>query len=254
MGTVRSRLDLDISDAIADRLAEGWPDLAPRKEGDYPAVHALTEGAKPRTLFGGPGASVLWLDSSGRPPVYVRPRVRLVRLVTAALASLCPSFPGLDSGTVFVDQNAGLDVPATREEALSVALRARVEEAIFGSEAIRLDALSRSRLLGGLVVRLSPAVSSVEGDDESLALGFRRHRDNTTLTGAQAEMVAPLRDGAHMLLGSLAVLLGETTVNAERLYRGLEALGIVRVDFVHREEPAKPLPAVDQSPASQTDS
>ena len=251
VGTMRSRLDLDISETLADRLMEAWPDLAPRKEGDYPTVRALTDGAKPKKLFGGPGASVLWFDSTGRPPVYVRPRVRLVRLVTAALSSLCPAFPGLDRGTVFVDQNAGLDIPATREEALSVALRARTEEAIFGGETVRLDALSRSRLLSGLVVRLSPAVSSVEGNDDNLALGFRRHRGKAALTGAEAEPVAPLRDGAHMLLGSLAVLLGETTVNAERLYRALEAQGIVRLDFVPREEPAKPSPAADALPASR---
>jgi len=253
VGTVRSRLDLDISEAIADRLAEAWPDLVPRKEGTYPAVRAMTDGAKPKKLFGGPGASVLWLDSTGGPPVYVRPRVRLLRLVTAALASLCPAFPSLDRGTIFIDHDAGLDVPATREAALSVGLRARVEEAIFGSEAIQLDAASRSRLLSGMLVRLSPAVSSVEGNDDSLTLGFRRHRGEAALTGAEAQAVAPLRDGAHMLLGSLAVLLGETTVNAERLYRRLEALGIVRVDFVHREESAKPLPAVDASPANRTD-
>lgn len=252
VGTVRSRLDLDISEAIADRLAESTPDLAPRKEGEYPAVRAMADGARPTKLFGGPGASVLWLDSTGRPPVYVRPRVRLVRLVTAALASVCPAFPGLDRGNVFIDCNAGLDVPTTREEALSVALRARVEVAVFGSEVIRLDATGRSRLLSGLLVRLSPAVLSVEGNDDNLTFRFRRHRGETSLTGEEAQAVAPLRDGAHMLLGSLAVLLGKTTLDAERFYRRLEGQGIVRVDFVHRDEPAKP--AVDASPASQTDS
>jgi hypothetical protein len=254
IGQVRSRLDLDISEGMADRLAEAWPDLVPTKESSYPAVRAMADGAKPAKLFGAPGASVLWLASTGRPPVYVRPRVRLVRLVTAALASLCPAFPGVDGGTLFIDHNAGRDVPATREEALSVALRARVEEAIFGTETIRLDTVSRSRLLSGLLVRLSPAVSSVEGNDDHLTLGFRRHRSDLTLTGGDADAVAPLRDGAQMLLGSLAVLLGETTVNAERLYRRLEALGIVRVDFVRREEPAKASPAADALPAKRTDS
>jgi len=248
VGTVRSRLDLDISDALADRLAESSPDLAPRKEGEYPTVRAMAGGARPTKLFGGPGASVLWLDSTGRPPVYVRPRVRLVRLVTAALASVCPSFPSLDRGTIFIDYNAGLDVPATRQGALSVALRARVEEATFANEVIRLDATSRSRLLRSLMVRLSPAVLLVEGNDDNMTFRFRRHRGETSLTGEEAQAAAPLRDGAHMLLGSLAVLLGKTTLDAERFYRRLEAQGIVRVDFVQGDEPAKP--AVDEPPAS----
>ncbi len=239
----RRQLDLDISEAIAERIAAAWPEGTASRADEYPAVRAATETMRPRRSFGGPGASILWLDPAGAAPAYIRPRLTLVRLVQGAVATLCPAFSQLGGGTILVDHNLGLDIPATREQALTVALRTRVETAVYGEETVALDPASRIRLTGGLIVGLSPAVLAVEGGDDRLTLRFRRRLAPATLTGREAEAVAPLRDGAYMPLGSLAVILGKTAVDAERLYRGLEALAIVRVDVKRREEAAEHPPS-----------
>ena len=97
----------------------------PRLGGEYSSVRVMSDAARPRRLLGGPGASIGWTGRRKPPPTYVRPRVRLVRLVEAALAALCPAIADLERGVLLVDTNNGLDIPATRDEALSLALRTR---------------------------------------------------------------------------------------------------------------------------------
>ncbi len=234
---VRARLDIDISETIADRMAAAWPRIEAELGGEYPAVLVMTEAVRPKRVLGGSGASIGWMESSDAAPTYVRPRVRLVRLVEAALATLCPALADLDRGVFLVDTNLGLDIPATRDEALSVALRTKADELVFGTEHVPLDAGARARIANGLVVRLSDTVVIGDGDDR-LSCRFRRHRPEAALAADQAEAIAPLRDNPRMPLATLAVLLGRTLADTERLYRAIEALGILRIVVENSGAPA----------------
>lgn len=239
-GFVRSRLDLDISETLADRMAAAWPDVEIRQGDQYPAFRAATATHRPAKLLGCDGACVLWGNTTDTAPVYVRSRIRLVRLVHAVLATLCPAMPDPGKGVFLVDDNGGVDIVATRDEALSLALRTRVDEAVFGTESIALDAAGRSRMTGGLFVRLSPAIVAIEGERDRLSLRFRRSQADTVVTGREAAAIDSLRNERRMSLGSLAVLVGETMVNAERLYREIEASGYVRVEVGSAEESTEP--------------
>lgn len=228
--TVRARLDIDISEALADRMTAAWPGLTASVGGEYPAIRAASALAPPQRLVGGPGAVIGWSASDDATPVYVRPRVRLVRLVEAALATLCPALPGLARGVFLVEDNAGVDIPATRDEALSVALRSRLPELVFGAETISLDPESRMKHVTGIVPRLAPTLSVVDGSDGKAVCRFGRHRPDVTVEGVRAELVLRLRDEPAMSLGPLRVVHGKTVTETEMLYRDLELLGVVRLD------------------------
>ncbi|MCB1497407.1 MAG: hypothetical protein KDJ86_16630 [Bauldia sp.] len=243
----RSALDMDLCEEMADRMMAAWPELKAELGGEYPEIRAIDATIRPRRLIGGPGAVIGWVESSKVAPVYVRSRIRLLRLAAAALATLCPSFPGLAGGVYLVDSNLGLDIPATREAALSAALRARADELVFGEETIALDPGARARQAGRLVVSAAPAVTVIGPLDAGMVCRFARHRPEVALTPEQAETIAPLLDNPRMALGPLAVMLGKTVTETERLLRGLEALGVVRLDI---DAPAGPPVAAEASPAA----
>ncbi|MCB1485884.1 MAG: hypothetical protein KDJ88_00330 [Bauldia sp.] len=247
---VRARFDIDISDAIADRLEAAWPDLKAVPGGEYPAVRAMAADDRPRRMVGGPGAVIGMAEASSVSPVYVRARVRLLRLAEAALATLCPAFPRSAGGVWLVDANLGLDIPATREEALSAALRTRTDELVFGEETIALDAGARTRHIGRLVAGRAPAVISIAASDGGELCRFGRHRPDVALTAEQTETLAPLLDNPRMALGPLAVILGRTASDTERRLREVEALGPIRLDIEARPDTvtAAPEQAPEPSP------
>ncbi len=262
LGTVsvpRVQLDQSVSEAIAAALQRAIPGLAAPDEKDAPLPSIRLSGnggIVPTRATGGPGAAVLWSarKAEGQPPSP--PRLALLALAWTALRQLCPAAETSESGTILVDDNSGLDLPSTRNAALSMALRAGVAEVCFGEERIALDAATRPRLAADLRVGLSPAIAAIDAQPAvggaagasrdaagssavtapagALRARFRRHLDDTTLSGREAEILAPIRDRGRMPLGSLAVLLGMPLTEAERLLSGLEARRIVRVDFEGR--------------------
>jgi hypothetical protein len=161
-------------------------------------------------------------------------RLRLVGLAWAALREVCPAASASGPGTILIDDNIGFDLPTTRDTAMSVALRAGAAEVLFGAERIAIDVATRPRMVTELRVGLSPAVAGVGGPADAPLIRFRRHLDETTLSGREAEILALIRDRGRMALGSLAVLIGMPIVDTERLLRGLEARRIVRMEVEAR--------------------
>ena len=262
LGTVsvpRVQLDQSVSEAIAAALQRAMPGLAAPDEKDAPLPSIRLSGNggdRPDAGDGGPGAAVLWSTrkAEGQPPSP--PRLALLALAWTALRQLCPAAETAESGTILVDDNAGLDLPSTRNAALSMALRAGVAEVCFGEERIALDCRHSAapcrrpsrrpvardcrdrRAAGcrwlGRRLRRCRGFFAVTAPAGALRARFRRHLDDTTLSGREAEILAPIRDRGRMPLGSLAVLLGMPLTETERLLRGLEARRIVRVDFEGR--------------------
>lgn len=229
----RTQLDQSISEAIAGALEKAAPGLgdAIDRNGPPPAVAFALTGSEPTRLIGGPGVAVLWsprrIEGTPAPPA----RLRLAGLAWAALRELCPGAAAVsEPGTLLIDDNAGFDLPSTRDAAMSVALRAGVPDAIYGAERITIDAATRPRMVTELRVGVSPAVAGVGGSASAPLIRFRRHLSETTLSGAEAEILAPIRERGRLPLGSLAVLIGIPIADTERLLRGLEARRIVRLE------------------------
>lgn len=232
----RTQLDQSISEAIAATLHKALPDLAAAVGQDepLPGVRVATMRETPTRLIGGPGAAVLWSPEAAEGPPPSPARLRLLGLAWAALRAACPAAEASGSGSILIDDNAGFDLPSTHDAALTVALRTGVPEVIFGNEALAIDSASRPRLVTDLRVGLSPAVAGISGPAATPLVRFRRHLHETTLSGRDAEILAPIRERGRMPLGSLAVLLGMPLVEMERLLRALEARCVVRIEFEAR--------------------
>jgi hypothetical protein len=164
-------------------------------------------------------------------PPPTLPRARLVKLVIAALAEICPPFAKAEGGTVTVDTNLGVDVPASREEALSVALRTGMEEFTFAEEVTRLDSAERARLSGDLEVRLSPIVKDVADTAGTIAVTFKRYLPELRLSGAEARVVAHLRNGGRNSLAGLPMVAGISMSESDAVLRRLEPIRVVRADI-----------------------
>lgn len=227
----RPQLDQSISEAIAAALEGSSPNLAAAagQEPPPPGIRTATARDTPTRLIGGPGAAVLWSPekTEGSPPSPAR--LRLLGLAWKAIREACPAAEASAPGTILIDDNVGSDLPASRDAALTVALRAGAAEVTFGNETIAIDASARPRMVTELRVGLSPAVTSIGGSADAPLVRFRRHLRETTLSAREAEILAPVRERGRMPLGSLAVLIGAPIADTERLLRGLEARRIVRV-------------------------
>jgi hypothetical protein len=182
-------------------------------------------------MFAGSGAAILWTAESMVAPPPTLPRARLVKLVIAALAEICPPFAKAEGGTVTVDTNLGVDVPASREEALSVALRTGIEEFTFAEEVTRLDSAERARLSGDLEVRLSPIVKDVADTAGTIAVTFKRYLPELRLSGAEARVVAHLRNGGRNSLAGLPMVAGISMSESDAVLRRLEPIRVIRADI-----------------------
>jgi hypothetical protein len=225
------RIDSEISTVLADALAEARPDVAGAPPGRVPGVcpAALIAKMAPRRMYAGPGAAILWsADTVAAPPP---PRARLIRLICAALGKMCPPFVAVNGGTIAADANIGIDIPATRAEALSVALRLGVEDFCYGDERLRLDGAMRESLAGDLEVALSPAVRAVTESGDGLFVAFRRYRPGIVLFDEDARLVVPLRNGDRFRLKTLPIVAdGRPTDKLMAALRRLEAAHVVRAD------------------------
>jgi hypothetical protein len=226
-------IDGEVSGALADGLERTWPAIASRRPGRPPNFRssASLPRLSSRRMFGGPGAAVLWTAESMVAPPPTLPRARLVKLVIAALAEICPPFAKAEGGTVTVDTNLGVDVPASREEALSVALRTGIEEFTFGEEVKRLDSAERARLSGDLEVRLSPIVKDVADAVGTIAVTFKRYLPEVRLSGAEARVVAHLRNGGRNSLAGLPMVAGISMGESDAVLRRLEPIRVIRADI-----------------------
>lgn len=226
-------IDSAISSVLADGLARARPDAADPSPGRVPGVCPASMLAKTawRHMFGGPGAAILWTPVTVTTPPGAPPRARLIRLITATLAKMCPPFAAIESGTIAADVNLGTDIPATRDEALSVALRRGVEDFCYGDERLRLDAAARERLAGDLEIRLSPAVNAVTESGDGVIVTFKRYLPRAVLFDQDARLVAPLREGDRLRLKTLPIIAdGRAVDQVMPALRRLEAAHIVRLD------------------------
>lgn len=230
----RSRLDSEVSAVLADALTQSWPDIASTPPGRLPEVFpsSVRSANAPRHMYAGPGAAMLWTNETMTAPPPVPERARLIRLVCAAIARLCPPFAVINGGSISADANLGTDIPAVRSEALSVALRLGVQDFCFGDERLKFDAEGRGRLAVECEVRLSPIVSAVTDSAAGLVISFKRYLPNVVLAGADARLVEPLRTGDCIRLTTLPILAdGQSLLVAEEKLRILEAKHIVRIEI-----------------------
>lgn len=232
----RTQIEPSIAEAIATALARSSPGLVGAVDPNaLPAVRAPAPGEAIATrLVGGSGAAVLWSPARTEVPPPSPTRLRLLGLAWAALREACPAAEFPEPGTVLIDDNAGVDLPSTREAALTAAFRAGVAEVLFGAERIVIDGATRPRLAADLRVALSPAVADICGPADAPLIRFRRHLGETTLAGRDSEILAPVRERGRMPLGSLAVLVGAPLAETERLLRALETRRVVRVEIEAR--------------------
>jgi hypothetical protein len=226
-------LEAAIAATLADELEKAWPEIAEKGPARQPDVRPpfVLPTIAPRRLYGGAGAAILWTPESMIAPAPVPAVARLARRVCAGIAALCPSFAKIEGGTLFVDTNLGRDIPATREEALSVVLRARLDEFAFGETAGRLDPLERDRLTGHLEVRISPIVDEVIDAGETVAVTFKRYLTRTRLSGAEARLVDYVAKTGGDLFPGLPPALGYAPEETEKLVRKLEKAAILRADM-----------------------
>jgi hypothetical protein len=226
-------IDSEVSAALADGLERTWPAIASRRPGRPPNFRSSTALPRlsSRRMFGGPGAAILWTAESMVAPPPTLPRARLVKLVIAALAEICPPFAKAEGGTVTVDTNLGVDVPPSREEALSVALRTGIEEFTFAEDVKRLDSAERARLSGDLEVRLSPIVEDISDTAGTVTVTFKRYLPELRLSGAEARVVAHLRNGGRNSLAGLPMVAGISMSEADAVLPRLERLRVVRTDI-----------------------
>ncbi len=225
----RAQLDLEISEALGTALAAAWPKLDERGPG-HPVFRGLSGGAGSSRMFAAPGVGVLWMADSEPARIGLRPRLKLIGLVTAALRQAMPRLAGVQAGTVLVDTNLGKDIPATRGEALSVALRGGAGEFAFLDETVMLDEQLRPALAADLHLSLSPAVAKIESEDGRQVATFRRPAVKRTLSDAEATAVGAVRGGTGLPLSAVAELLHKPLADAETILRALEAAQVVRLD------------------------
>jgi hypothetical protein len=226
-------IDDEISGALVDAFSASWPDVASTPPGRAPEVYPASAllAIAPRHMYAGPGAAVLWTTDTMTAPPASPQRAKLVRLVCAAVAKICPPFALIGGGTMSIDLNVGKDIPTTREEALSVALRLGVEDFCFGGERLRLDAGERERMTGDLEVRLSPAVKTATESGDGLAVTFKRYLPSVVLFDENARLVAPLSNGDRVRLRTLPMVAdGQSSEQLMPALRRLEAAHIIRVD------------------------
>ncbi len=231
--TPQAELENEMATALVTALEKAWPEIADKGPARQPDIRPafVLPSILPRRLYGGPGASLLWTPESmiAQPPT---PAIaKLIRRACAGIAVLCPPFAKIEGGTISVDTNLGKDVPATREEALSVALRARLEEFAFGETTGRLAPLERDRLSGYLDIRLSPIVAEVIAADDRALVTFKRYLPRLRLAGAEAQLVAYIAKSGGDLLPGLPPAPGFSPEETEKLVRRLEKASILRADM-----------------------
>jgi hypothetical protein len=225
-------VDGEVSTALADGLERTWPAIASRRSGRPPNFRSFDALPRlvSRRMFAGAGAAILWTAESMVTPPPSLSRSRLVKLVVAALGEICPAFVKAEGGTVTVDTNLGIDVPATRSEALSVALRRDVEEVVLGEETLRLTSSERTLLAGDLEVRLSPIVQDVAEANDGVVVTFKRYLDKIRLSGAEARAAQHLKHGARSTLTAFPMVVGVPVEERDPLIRRLENARVVRAD------------------------
>jgi hypothetical protein len=239
-GVTRTQLDGAISGALLSLLARAWPGLSAAPFVRLPKFRRAGT-LRARKLLGGPGASVLWTTEMGVSPVYHPARGELVRLVMAALVGLTPRAAEAEGGNVLVDTNLGLDIPATRAEALSVALRNGVSEFVFGRETVVLDTPTLRQLLSDLKVGLSPLVHRIDEDGSEAIVTFRRNLQPLRLDAVDWSLVSPLSGGAHIPLDALATAVRQPLDAIQASLARLETRRVIRVDWTGKqEEPSVP--------------
>jgi hypothetical protein len=229
----RPGIENEISAALADALAESWPQITSALAERVPAVCPISNlpAMAPRRLYAGPGAAGLWTSDTIAMPAPAPSRAWLTKLVCAVLEKICPPFAAVDGGTISTDTNLGIDVPASRDEALSVALRLGVEDLYFGEERTRLDPGTCERLSGDLEVRLSPIVSAATVSGDGLIVTFKRSLPEAVLFDEEARLIAPLCKGERFRLRTLPIVTdGRPLAEVETSLRRLEAARIVRLD------------------------
>lgn len=226
----RTQIDQRMCEAIVAALRALEPGGKAIGEELLPAVHFRRSGiADPERVIGGPGIALLW----SRQMDWVPPspfRQQLLGVAWALFRRIHPEGEARE-GTIIVDEDFGTDLPATREAAIATALRLGVPEVRFGTDRILIDATSRPRLSADLRIGLSPAVSGLGGPADAPVIRFCRRFDDITVVGDEANVVAALRDGGRMPLGTLAVLGGRPIAETEKVLRGLEARHVVRIEL-----------------------
>ena len=181
-------------------------------------------------VLAGEGAGVSWSPTGGSGIANTRARQQLIRLVLAGLATLQPRLAGIGSGTVLIDTNLGIDIPRSRAEALTIALRSGAREFVFAADTITLDEDLRPRFAGDLTAAIAPIVTAIEDREEDSRVIFHRHLPPRILSPAEARAIAPLRERKGFALAALAEHLGKSLAEAEAEARRLEADRVIRLD------------------------
>jgi hypothetical protein len=226
----RWQLDIDVSDVMGTALDAAWPELATSSRQRFPNIRRADGRYAPTMMFAGEGAGVAWSPAGGSGVANTRARQRLIRLVLAGLAVAQPRFAEIESGTVLVDANLGIDIPRNRAEALSVALRSRAREFVFGADTITLDEDLRPRFAGDLTATIAPIVAALDEREDAAQAFFHRHLPPRPLSETDLKILAPLRDRKGFALSALAEHLGKSLADAEPEVRRLEADRVIRLD------------------------
>src|SRR5262249_6617122 len=146
------------------------------------------------------------------------------------LGALQPRFNQIESGTLLIDTNLGIDIPRTRAEALGVALRSGARDFVFGADTITLDDDLPPRFAADPTATIAPLPSAIHRRDDGTRVPFHRHLPPRYLSEAERRIIEPLRERNGFALSALAEHLGKTVAEAEPEVRRLEADRVVRLD------------------------
>ena len=227
----RTQIDQAVSEALSRRARQGMARTCRKNDSAAPPlIRPASRAFEPARVFAGPGAAVLWAAGGEPDAAEQRRRPRLVGLVTAALVDICPALAEAGQGTILVDTNLGVDVPATQAGGL-------VGRAPGEGEGVRLrqrDGLSR-RGHAAAFCRRSPGLAladrrEVDSGNDGVTINFHRSGPATVLVGEDARLVQRIA-GAPVALGELGRELDRPIDALEETLRRLEAAGIVRLDL-----------------------
>jgi hypothetical protein len=98
-----------------------------------------------------------------------------------------------------IDDQLGVDLPASRTDALGMALRHGVPEVRLSGQAIRADA-GKVRL----VARLAPAVDRVSFDKIAATVSFKRHFDDFRVEESDVPMLRKVCDTGASSFSTIA--------------------------------------------------
>lgn len=201
------------------KIAGDGPTNAPRFQ--RPAGVGLT-GA---VAVGGPGWGVM--ISPAGPGAARTDQRTLARTVAGLMSCLAPGAPSFANTVITVDGCFGTELPTSKADLFSAALRLRCDDMLYDGDRISLGADIVHAALRAGTVSPGQGIDQLFRDGGSLIVTFRRSRPTMRLDGEDARLLECALGGASIedIVRALDIPPEDVIARA----RGLEPGGLLRV-------------------------